>query len=164
MLRRKYLAASLIFAAPAFFSATAQEPKPPVPAQYAATAIGQAGAAAGKTFGLNIYIEGTTPNGDVDELIGILKQKEQSGVVSKLEDTKDLGRVAPTGSVGTGMRFVRIRPGKNGGCISSWRRIAPFRSRNCGTVPARPTTPSASSCSMSTRMQREPVRLLPRVR
>jgi hypothetical protein len=33
MLRLKYLAASLIFAALAFFNANAQEPKPPVPAQ-----------------------------------------------------------------------------------------------------------------------------------
>ena len=64
---------------------------------------------------MNIYVQGTTSNGDVDELIGILKQKGQDGVVRKLEDSKDLGRVAPTGSVGTGMRFVRIRPTSNGG-------------------------------------------------
>lgn len=115
MSRLKYFAASLIFAALTLATARAQEPKPPVPAQYAATAVGQAGAAAGKTFGMNIYIEGTTSNGDRDELIGILKQKGQDGVVSKLEDNKDLGRVAPTGSVGTGMRFARIRPGKDGG-------------------------------------------------
>jgi len=115
MLRLKYLTALLVFAALTLTTAHAQEPKPPVPAQYAATAVGQAGAAAGKTFGMNIYIEGTTSNGDRDELIGILKQKGQDGVVSKLEDTKDLGRVAPTGSVGTGMRFVRISPAKDGG-------------------------------------------------
>jgi hypothetical protein len=115
MLKLKYLAALLIFAALTLTTARAQEPKPPVPAQYAATAIGQAGATAGKTFGMNVYIEGTTSNGDRDELIAILKQKGQDGVVSKLEDTKDLGRVAPTGSVGTGMRFVRIRPAKDGG-------------------------------------------------
>ena len=115
MLKLKYLAALLIFAALTLTTARAQEPKPPVPAQYAATAIGQAGATAGKTFGMNVYIEGTTSNGDRDELIAILKQKGQDGVVSKLEDTKDLGRVAPTGSVGTGMRFVRINPTKDGG-------------------------------------------------
>ena len=115
MLRLKYPAALLAFAAFAFATARAQEPKPPVPAQYAATAIGQAGAAAGRTFGLNIYIEGTTSNGDRDELLGILKQKGQNALVDKLADTKDLGRVAPTASVGTGMRFVRIVPKKDGG-------------------------------------------------
>ena len=115
MLRLKHLAALLTFAALAVTSARAQEPKPPVPAQYAATAIGQAGATAGRTFGMNIYIQGTTTNGERDELLGLLKQKGQDGVVSKLEDSKDLGRVAPLAGVGTGMRFVRIIPKKDGG-------------------------------------------------
>jgi hypothetical protein len=115
MLRLKSFAAPLVLAALCLPSARAQEPKPPVPAQYAATAFGQSGSLAGKSFGMNLYIDGTTPNGDVDELIGILKQKGQDGLVSKFADTKDLGRVSPTGSVGTGMRFVRIHAGKNGG-------------------------------------------------
>ena len=115
MLKLKHLAALLAFSALTLTTARAQEPKPPVPAQYAATAFGQAGAAAGKTFGMNIYIDGTTSNGERDELLAILKQKGQNGLVSKLEDTKDLGRVAPTATVGTGMRFVRIRPTPNGG-------------------------------------------------
>jgi len=97
--------------------ATAQDTKPvaPIPAQYAATAVGQAGGAAGKTFGLTVYVEGLTSDGEVQELLGILKQKGQNGVVSAMEDVKDKGRVAPTGNVGTGMRFVRIRPNKQGG-------------------------------------------------
>jgi hypothetical protein len=115
MPRLRYAVAPLISAALSLASVRAQEPKPPVPAQYAATAFGQAGSVAGKTFGLNIYIEGTTSDGERDELLGILKQKGQSGLVSKMEDMKDIGRVAPTGSVGTGMRFIRIRPNKNGG-------------------------------------------------
>ncbi|HTZ31222.1 MAG TPA: hypothetical protein VMH31_02120 [Methylomirabilota bacterium] len=115
MSRLSHLAALLVFAVLVSTAARAQEPKPPVPAQYAATAIGQAGAVAGKTFGMNIYIDGTTSDGERDELLGILKQKGQDGVVKKFSDTKDLGRVAPTGSVGTGMRFVRIRPTPNGG-------------------------------------------------
>jgi hypothetical protein len=113
MLRLRYLAAALILAALTLTNLRAQEP--PVPAQYAATAVGQSGSVAGKSFGMNIYIDGSTSNGDVDELIAILKQKGQNGLVSKMEDIKDLGRVAPTGSVGTGMRFVRIRPSQNGG-------------------------------------------------
>jgi hypothetical protein len=109
------LATLLALAAFAVAATSGQERKPPIPAQYAATAVGESGALAGRTFGMNIYIEGTTSNGEVDELIGILKQKGQDGVVSKMEDTKDLGRVAPIGSVGTGMRFVRVRPTQNGG-------------------------------------------------
>jgi hypothetical protein len=86
-----------------------------LPVQYAAVAVGQAGTAAGKTFGLTVIIDGMTTDGERDELLGILKQKGQDGVVSAMEGMQDKGRVAPTGSVGTGMRFVRIYPGKNGG-------------------------------------------------
>ena len=115
MLRPRSLAALLIFTALTPTNARAQQSKPPVPAEYAATALGQSGSLAGKNFGLNIYIDATTSNGDVDEMIAILKQKGQDGLVSKMEGSKDLGRVAPTGSVGTGMRFARFRPNKNGG-------------------------------------------------
>jgi hypothetical protein len=99
-------------------SAQAAEPaktQPDLPVQYAATAIGQSGSTAGKMFGLTVYIEGLTNDGDVDELVATLKHKGQDGLVSALENTKDKGRVSPTGSVGTGMRFVRIHPTKDGG-------------------------------------------------
>jgi hypothetical protein len=76
-----------------------------LPAQYSATAFGQAGTAAGKSFGL------TTARA----LAATLKDKGQDALVSALGKTKDKGRVAPTGSVGTGFRFVRIRPNKDGG-------------------------------------------------
>ncbi len=118
MLKLRFVAVVGMLACSAFsMSAAAQQTaiQPKLPAQYAAVAIGQAGSAAGKTFGLTIYVEGLTTDGERDELLGILKQKGQDGVVSALEDTKDKGRVAPTGSVGTGMRFVRMYPGKNGG-------------------------------------------------
>ena len=96
---------------------TVDQPKaqPVLPAQYAATATGQAGSAAGKTFGLTIYVEALTSDGDIDELVATLKHKGQDGLVSALEDVKDKGRVAPTASVGTGMRVVRIRMTKDGG-------------------------------------------------
>jgi hypothetical protein len=99
------------------FAQVTEPPKarPDLPAQYAATAFGQAGAGAGKSFGLTISVQGLTNDGDVEELIATLKQKGQDGLVSALENTPDKGRVAPTASVGTGMRFVRIRPTKDGG-------------------------------------------------
>ena len=70
---------------------------------------------AGKTFGLTIYVEALTSDGEIDELVATLKHKGQDGLVSALEDVKDKGRVAPTGSVGTGIRVVRIHPTKDGG-------------------------------------------------
>ena len=89
--------------------------QPNLPAQYAATAIGEGGVTAGKTFGLNVFVEGLTSDGDVEELVATLRSKGQDGLVSALEDIKDKGRIAPTGSVGTGVRFVRIHPTKDGG-------------------------------------------------
>jgi hypothetical protein len=98
----------------------AQTPEPPqsqpnLPARYSAVAIGQAGATAGKTFSLAISVQELTSDGEVDELVATLRNKGQDGLVSAMENIKDKGRVAPTGSVGTGMRLVRIRPGKDGG-------------------------------------------------
>lgn len=93
----------------------AAEAQVPFPAQYAATAIGQAGPAAGKTFGLNIYIDGVTSDGERDELLGLLKAKGQDALVRKMQDMKDIGRIAPTGSVGVGMRVVRVRKNNLGG-------------------------------------------------
>ena len=86
-----------------------------LPAQYSAVAIGQSSSAAGKSFGLTIYLQELTSNADIDELVAILKNKGPDGLVSAMEDIKDKGRVAPTGSVGTGIRVVRIRPKKHGG-------------------------------------------------
>jgi hypothetical protein len=96
-------------------SGAAQEPRTPVPAQYSANAIGQSGTVAGKSFGLNVYIDAVSPEGQVDELIEILRQKGQDGLVSALEKSKDVGRIAPTGSVGTTMRVVLINPRPDGG-------------------------------------------------
>ena len=96
-------------------AAESAKTQPDLPAQYAATAIGQAGSAAGKSFGLNIFAQELTADGEVDELVAVLKKKGQDGLVTALENIKDKGRVSPTGSVGTGMRFVRIRPTKDGG-------------------------------------------------
>jgi hypothetical protein len=89
--------------------------QPHVPAQYAAVAFGQAGAVAGRTFGLTVYVQELTSDGEVQELAATLKHKGQDGLLSAIEDLKDKGRVAPTGSVGTGMRVVRIHPTKDGG-------------------------------------------------
>jgi hypothetical protein len=113
-----YLAVALLaaFQIPCF-AQTAEPPKtqPDLPAQYAATAFGQSGSAAGKSFGLTVYVQKLTSDGEVEELVATLKHKGQDGLVSALEKINDKGRVAPNGSVGTGMRVIRIRPTQDGG-------------------------------------------------
>jgi hypothetical protein len=89
--------------------------KPNLPAQYAATAFGQSGSVAGKSFGITVSVQELTADGDAEELAAVLRKKGQDGLVSAMENIKDKGRVSPTGSVGTGMRVVRIHPTKNGG-------------------------------------------------
>ena len=114
----KFLSVGLLLAAHLpCFSQTAEPAatQPNLPAQYSAVAFGQSGSAAGKTFSLNIYVQELTSDGDLDELVATLKNKGPDGLVSAMEDIKDKGRVAPTGSVGTGVRVVRIRPNKDGG-------------------------------------------------
>ena len=88
---------------------------PDLPLQYAAVAFGQSGSVAGKSFGLTVHVQQLTSDGEVEELVSTLKNKGQDGLVNALEDIKDKGRVAPNGSVGTGMRIVRIRPTTDGG-------------------------------------------------
>jgi hypothetical protein len=112
---RNFLIVTLITLFAAVNGVAAQEPSPSVPAQYSATAFGQSGAAAGKSFGMNIYVDQTSTSGEVEELLGILQSKGQDALVSALEKIKDKGRVAPTGSTGTGMKVITIRPRPDGG-------------------------------------------------
>ena len=106
------LTAAALFSVSITSSAAAQVA---LPAQFSATAMGQAGAAAGKSFGVTIYLTGITSDQDEQEFAATLKSKGQDGLVSALEKAQDLGRVAPTGSVGTGFRIVRVHSDKNGG-------------------------------------------------
>ena len=114
-----YLAVGMLgFALQTPCLAQASEPpktQPNLPAQYSAVAMGQAGAVAGKSFRLTVYVDSLTNDGEIDELVATLKHKGQDGLVSAMEDIKDKGRIAPASSVGTGVRLVRIRPRKNGG-------------------------------------------------
>jgi hypothetical protein len=120
MPRLCFLATVALFACLALSNGAAQtagQPKtqPDIPAQYAAVAFGQSGSVAGKSFGLTVYVQELTSDGEIEELAATLKHKGPDGLVNALEDLKDKGRVAPTGSVGTGMRVVRIHLTKDGG-------------------------------------------------
>jgi hypothetical protein len=101
-------------------SGAAQEMQPPaaqfaIPAQYSATAFGQAGSAAGRNFTMNVYVRELSSNAEIDELAGTLKSKGPEGLMKAMNNMKEKGRVTPTGSVGTAMAVVRIQPTKNGG-------------------------------------------------
>jgi len=80
-----------------------------LPLTYSARAYGQAGAAAGKNFGLTVYVTGWTSDQEVHDFATTLKESGPKALVSALEKTKDVGRVSPTGSVGSGFRIARIR-------------------------------------------------------
>lgn len=86
-----------------------------LPRLFAATAFGQAGTVAGRSFGLNLYITGWTTNQQVRDYISVLKEKGPDGLVSAMDKTPDVGRLSPSGFVGSGFRFARYRPTANGG-------------------------------------------------
>ncbi len=91
------------------------KPLSDLPRQFAATAFAQAGSLAGKSFGANVYITGWTSDQQVTDYISVLKEKGPDGLVSAMEKTSDVGRLSPTGFVGSGFRFARYRPTANGG-------------------------------------------------
>jgi len=86
-----------------------------LPKQFAATAIGQAGSLAGKTFGLTIYIDGWTTNEQLNDDLTTLKAKGPDALVSAMEKREDVGRISPVGYVGSGFRFAQYKPTPNGG-------------------------------------------------
>jgi hypothetical protein len=91
------------------------KPLTDLPRQFAATAIGQAGSMAGKSFGVTIYITAWTTDQQVQDFISVLKEKGPDGLVKAMEKTSDVGRLSPTGFVGSGFRFARYRPTADGG-------------------------------------------------
>jgi hypothetical protein len=91
------------------------KPLSDLPRQFAATAFGQAGATAGKTFGVTIFVTGWTTDQQVRDYISTLKENGPDGLVRAMEKTDDVGRLSPTGFVGSGFRFARYRPTANGG-------------------------------------------------
>jgi hypothetical protein len=120
MPRLRYLVGTFFIVCAALSSGYAQQAQKPetksdIPARYAATAFGQHGSTYGKSFGLTIYVQGLTSDGDIQELVGILKETGQEGVARAMGKMKDKGQVSPAASVGTGVRVVRIRPSRNGG-------------------------------------------------
>jgi hypothetical protein len=90
-------------------------PGPDLPQQYSATAFGQAGSASGKSFGLNVFITAWTSDQEFHDFAGTLKTSGPDGLVRAMEKTKDVGRLSPTGFLGSGFRLARYRPAPEGG-------------------------------------------------
>lgn len=86
-----------------------------LPKQFSATAFGEAGALAGKSFGINIYISGWTTNERLNEDLTTLKEKGPDALVKAMEKYEDVGRISPVGYVGSGFRFAQYKPTANGG-------------------------------------------------
>lgn len=86
-----------------------------LPRQYSATAFGQGGGTAGRNFGLDVYVTQWTGEGEIDESAATLKKGGPKALVSALEKQNDVGRLAPTGFVGSGFRIARIIATPNGG-------------------------------------------------
>jgi hypothetical protein len=72
-----------------------------LPLQFAGTAFGQAAATAGKSFGFTVYITDWTTDQQVTDFLNTLKENGPNGLVKAFDKTKDVGRVSPTGFVGT---------------------------------------------------------------
>jgi hypothetical protein len=85
-------------------------PNSDLPQTYSATAFGQAGALSGKSFGVTVYITGWTSDQEVHQFATVLKKSGPDGLVSALNKSTDVGRLSPTGFVGSGFRIARLRP------------------------------------------------------
>jgi hypothetical protein len=70
---------------------------------------------AGKSFGLNLYITGWTTDQQVKDFISVLREKGPDGLVKAMDKRDDVGRLSPTGSVGSGFRFARYSATATGG-------------------------------------------------
>ena len=80
---------------------------------YSATAIGTGGGIGGKTLSLDIYIDEYTTDEGAAELANVLKESGQDALRRQLEKLKK-GRIAPSGSVGSDIAAIRLKPTESG--------------------------------------------------
>ncbi|WP_158751144.1 hypothetical protein [Acidobacterium sp. S8] len=121
MRSRKLQAVTLLFLMSGFLLSNAfaqngdSKPLSDLPRQFAATAFGQAGSLAGKSFGVTVFITAWTSDQQVKDYIATLQQGGPDALVKAMEKIDDVGRLSPTGYVGNGFRFARFKKTANGG-------------------------------------------------
>jgi hypothetical protein len=89
-------------------------PNSDLPQTYAATAFGQSGALAGKSFGVTIYVTAWTSDQEVHNFAAVLKSGGPNALVSALGKSQEVGRLSPTGFVGSAFRIARRKPAPGG--------------------------------------------------
>lgn len=111
------IAAAVSACAPSIVAANkvSVNPNLDLPQMYSATAFGQAGTLAGKSFGLDVSVTRWTSEEEILEFVATLKNKGPYALVKALEKTNAVGRLAPTGFVGSEFRIARYRPTAGGG-------------------------------------------------
>ena len=91
------------------------KPLTDLPRQFSATAFADAGVLAGKSFGVDLYITAWTTDQQLNDYASVLKEKGPDGLVSAMKKADDVGRLSPTGFVGSSFRFARYNTTPNGG-------------------------------------------------
>jgi hypothetical protein len=89
-------------------------PNSDLPQTYAATAFGQSGALAGKSFGVTIYVTAWTSDQEVHNFAAVLKSGGPNALVNAQGKSQEVGRLSPTGFVGSAFRIARLRPASGG--------------------------------------------------
>ena len=91
------------------------KPLSDLPRQFSATAFADAGIIAGKSFGIDLYITAWTTDQQVKDYVDVLREKGPDGLVSAMNKADDVGRLSPTGFVGSSSRFAKYNTTPNGG-------------------------------------------------
>jgi hypothetical protein len=91
------------------------KPLSDLPRQFSATAFADAGIIAGKSFGIDLYITAWTTDQQVKDYVDVLREKGPDGLVSAMNKADDVGRLSPTGFVGSSFSFAQYNTTPNGG-------------------------------------------------
>ena len=81
---------------------------------YSATAFGVAGAAAGQSVSLTIYIDDYTTDAEAHQFAQTLKTGGSDALLKAMDKSKAKGRIAVVGRVGQEVSIIRSRPADKG--------------------------------------------------
>src|SRR5277367_1699263 len=106
------LSASLLLSHSASAQTAAAGPNSDLPQTYGATAFGQSGSLAGKSFGVTINVTAWTTDQEAHDFATVLKSSGPNGLVSALGKSKEVGRLSPTGFAGSSFHIARLKAGQ----------------------------------------------------